>query len=510
MALACLFTSFAHQIHQVFLSYGLFLGAGIGLARESSNLMVGQYFKRRRDAVDIVVQTGSGIGTALFSVFFREAIGSVGWRLGLQAVTGVLFLAFVLGMCYRSASLYHPQRRAILHLKNQKRKVKDKNRAEDKPSYFDFTTVKTRTLQILMLSTAISALGIYTPIVYLALHCKQEGLESSAILLLQTFIGFAFAVGTVGFGLIVVRQNDQCMIARQYLCQASLFGLGTAILALGTVQGYHGYVLFSWIYGIFLGGYHYSLKVYTYEKARARYFARAWGFVQWSQSLPVLFGVPITGYINQGNNSRTGFYFASTFTFVGASTLFLMNVHRKHQQRDRRERTVTFSTVEGHIPYASSDNGDACACQEMLVTGDREQMDQERAPNLERMGKSISFATSVDALDPNPSEYLGCISEEGLPDNYVFDGDLYAECITSCNKVENYLIFSEFENNINTTASDSEAASSGPIPVEETLARPIGEALRTTAAVPDHVEPPRNLKRARRSITVVEEMTTSV
>jgi hypothetical protein len=48
---------------------------------------------------------------------------SVGWRLGLQAVTGSLVFTFFLGSCYRSASLYHPQRRAIIHLKNQKRKV---------------------------------------------------------------------------------------------------------------------------------------------------------------------------------------------------------------------------------------------------------------------------------------------------------------------------------------------------------------------------------------------------
>lgn len=47
----------------------------------------------------------------------------LGWRLGLQAVTVVLVLAFFLSAVYRSASLYHPQRRAILHLKNQRRKV---------------------------------------------------------------------------------------------------------------------------------------------------------------------------------------------------------------------------------------------------------------------------------------------------------------------------------------------------------------------------------------------------
>lgn len=35
--------------------------------------------------------------------------------------------------------------------------------------------------------------------------------------------------------------------------------------------------------GIFVGGYHYSLKMFTFEKVRARNFARAWGFVQFSQ-----------------------------------------------------------------------------------------------------------------------------------------------------------------------------------------------------------------------------------
>lgn len=55
------------------------------------------------------------------SKFFARKLG---WRLGLQAVTGILVLAFFLSVVYRSASLYHPQRRAILHLKNQRRKVK--------------------------------------------------------------------------------------------------------------------------------------------------------------------------------------------------------------------------------------------------------------------------------------------------------------------------------------------------------------------------------------------------
>jgi len=48
---------------------------------------------------------------------------------------------------------------------------------------------------------------------------------------------------------------------------------------------------------------------------------------------------------------------------------------------------------------------------------------------------------------------LTCISEEGiadmdLPDNLLEDLDYIGDCITSCNKVENYLVLSEFENNL--------------------------------------------------------------
>lgn len=110
----------------------------------------------------------------LFDVHFR----AIGWRLGLQAVTGVVFLTFILGTFYRSASLYHPQRRAILHLKNQnkiKRKMKDRTKADDRQPFFDFSTLRSKTVRILLVSTGISAFGINTPIFYLAYHAEEEG-----------------------------------------------------------------------------------------------------------------------------------------------------------------------------------------------------------------------------------------------------------------------------------------------------------------------------------------------
>ncbi|XP_031354318.1 monocarboxylate transporter 2-like isoform X2 [Photinus pyralis] len=330
-ALACLFASFAVQFHQALLSYGLVLGAGAGIVRESAGLVLGHYFKRRREFVEMVAQAGTGVGMALFSVLYKEAVGKLGWRLGMQAITGLLSLAFFLPIVYRSANLYHPQRRAIMHLKNQRKKMKEKKTHSKvkKPPMFDFTPLKSRGLRVLLVASATSALGIYSPIFYLSLQGHKEGLEDSALVLLQTFLGFSSALGFVGFGLVIVRPSTQCLISRQYLCQASMVGIGISLLALSVIQGYHGYVLFVWLYGICLGGFSYSLKMFTLERIRSRHFTKAWGFVQGAKSVPVLLGVPITGYINQ-MYPKCGYYISFVSTIVGASLMFLVGTKSEH------------------------------------------------------------------------------------------------------------------------------------------------------------------------------------
>lgn len=135
--------------------------------------MVAQYFKKKREFVEIFVVSGSGCGMICMSIFYKNSIDSLGWRyknlnfkifmkdytliyrLGLQTITGTVFSTFILGLFYRSASLYHPQRRAILHLKNQRRKVKDKNKQSNGPPFFDFKTLKSKTVRILLLSSAV-------------------------------------------------------------------------------------------------------------------------------------------------------------------------------------------------------------------------------------------------------------------------------------------------------------------------------------------------------------------
>lgn len=44
------------------------------MTRDPATLMIGQYFKRKREMVEIALVSGSGIGIAVMSVFIQVSI----------------------------------------------------------------------------------------------------------------------------------------------------------------------------------------------------------------------------------------------------------------------------------------------------------------------------------------------------------------------------------------------------------------------------------------------------
>ena len=81
-------------------------------------------------------------------------------------------LLVLLGLFFRPASLYHPQRDAISHIKCQKEKVKGVNSKEKlkqkkKNQLLNFAFLKNRKMRIFIISMSVGSLGVYTPIFYL-------------------------------------------------------------------------------------------------------------------------------------------------------------------------------------------------------------------------------------------------------------------------------------------------------------------------------------------------------
>ena len=83
----------------------------------------------------------------------------------MQSLTGLMIPSSLAGLFYRSASLYHPRRRVIMHLRSQKKLKRDRDL--DKPAYFDFSALKMRSMQCLYLGVSIIILGLHVPYVLL-------------------------------------------------------------------------------------------------------------------------------------------------------------------------------------------------------------------------------------------------------------------------------------------------------------------------------------------------------
>jgi len=308
-----------------------------------------------------------------------------------------------------------------------------------------------------------------------------EGLRDQAVLL-QTFIGLGMAAGTLCFGLLVVSRSKQCLISRQYLLQTSIFGIGFSILALSSLEGYHGYLLFVWMYGVFLGGFHYVLKVFTFERIRAKHFPRGWSFVQGARALPILFGLPLTGYMNVNmTNKKAGYYLSFVSVILGGLVLFFMDwwkrkghshQHRKPYPEIRdsgkfvKEGASSVGIEHENLSQKLSDaHPSGLAGNSVVLLSDPESIKDAETLNQNNNVKGVTFSLEVpyneEDLDDDDGhsyhfrgkpELLAGISEENLLVQLEIE---YQGDITSCNKVENYLQYSEYEYEDYSNSSDS-------------------------------------------------------
>ena len=52
-----------------------FLGIGVAMTKDPATLMVGQYFKRKRELMEIVLTSATGLGLASVAAFVLFSVG---------------------------------------------------------------------------------------------------------------------------------------------------------------------------------------------------------------------------------------------------------------------------------------------------------------------------------------------------------------------------------------------------------------------------------------------------
>uniref|UniRef100_A0A1I8PA67 Major facilitator superfamily (MFS) profile domain-containing protein n=1 Tax=Stomoxys calcitrans TaxID=35570 RepID=A0A1I8PA67_STOCA len=348
LSLGILFTSFATEVDQVIFSYGFVFGIGVSMVRETSTIMLGNYFKKRRLFVEMVAMSGEGVGIALFSVLLKEGVGKMGWRSGLQIVAALTSISFFVGLLYRPASLYHPQRRAIQHLKNQRKKLRDHktNNIPAEPNILkkliqDISNLKSGTVKILLLTSAVAALGIYTPMFTMSLNAAKEGSDVQELVLLQTMLGMSTTLGVVLAGVLIRRPFvvQNFVISTPIISQVFLSAVALSILFMSFLMGYKSLCILSGIYGVGFGGFRFSLKMLVLEKVKLK-FSKTWSFIRGIEAVPVLISVPLTIFLNDYSPKygRAGYYICSAAAAIAAIIIFFIGYSSYTQNPSQRSQ----------------------------------------------------------------------------------------------------------------------------------------------------------------------------
>ena len=246
MSLAWLFTSFATELHQILISYSILLGLGVSLVRAASSVMVGQYFRRRRLHLEVLLHSWSGPGLSLGSVLLSCSLQGAGWSLGLQIVAASVSLCILCSLLYRPASVYHPQREAILHLRKYMRQFLGKSRYKPRSVLDVLRRLKDKTVRLVLLCGLLSSVCLYTPILVGVSQARQAAqLSQSQLGLLQLLLGLAFGLGSYCSGRLCMRGRGRKP------CAVIIFSGGLGLLV---VQGLSSLLPLSLLLSALLAG----------------------------------------------------------------------------------------------------------------------------------------------------------------------------------------------------------------------------------------------------------------
>lgn len=329
VSLGILFMSFAKEMDHLFISYCVVIGVGSGITLSTANIMIGRYFRARREFAEMIMLSGTGAGAALLAFVIDELIKKIKFMHALNSLSGLTAVTMIAGAMYRSASLYHPRRNVILHIKNQKKCRRERD--QEKPSYFDFAALKMRGLQGIMVIAAVIGLGMHIPYILLLQTAKHHGIEQNSLILLNVFLGLGYVLGCFMFGYIVIRNSSDCSISRRHLVQSCVLASGASTLLMIMARDFHSFSLYAWLYGISTGGYSYTIKMYTYGLVKERIMERVWGFVNAAQFLSLLLGPPLAIYLNESYKSEVACYiFSGIVMLAGGLMLYCMPLLERH------------------------------------------------------------------------------------------------------------------------------------------------------------------------------------
>jgi MFS family permease len=292
IALGLVLASQAQTLWQVYLTYGLSVGLGVGLAYVPSVGAVQRWFVRKRGMASGLATAGIGVGTLVMPPFASFLTDGVGWR------GAYLILAAITALAGITAALlieHSPQRRGLLPDGDRPKAVTetDSRAGRVRVVHVGGATIKegltSRAFWLLYLASFASAFGLFIPFVHLTPFVRDHGMPETTGVLLVGLIGVGSTAGRFILGGWADRLGRRNTVALMFGGMALMLGWWLIFDALWAL------VIFALVFGMCYGGFVAVVPALTADYFGARNAGSLIGFLYTSVSFGTLLGPTLAG-----------------------------------------------------------------------------------------------------------------------------------------------------------------------------------------------------------------------
>ncbi|CAB3368238.1 Hypothetical predicted protein [Cloeon dipterum] len=154
-AFGMILSYFANSIGYLYVSFGVLVGTGAGLAFPPGVFIVSSYFQKRRGLANGICISGSAIGSIILPPFLRHLLTNYGYRGAVLIMGGITFNVIV------GALFYHPVKE---HMKRVKKERPESEQDETTDAVAIQGNLETKPLAIQAVASSPQQLAVSQPI----------------------------------------------------------------------------------------------------------------------------------------------------------------------------------------------------------------------------------------------------------------------------------------------------------------------------------------------------------
>ena len=283
LGLGLLLASLTQQLWQVYLTYSLCVGLGVGLSYVPSIGTVQRWFVRRRGFASGLAVAGIGLGNLLAPPIAAVLIDAVGWR-ETYVILGVVVLVSTLAA-------------ALL----MERGPEERGLAPDGEPLAAGTAptppwgmtvgeaVGTRPYKLLYLAAVATSLGLFIPFAHIVPYATDHGLSERMGAIILGAIGAGSAAGRLALGGTADRIGRRQALAGSFLLMALML-----LWWLVATEAW-SLLLFAFLFGVGYGGFVALVPALTSDYFGARHTGAIIGLLYTAAGIGTLIGPTLAG-----------------------------------------------------------------------------------------------------------------------------------------------------------------------------------------------------------------------